>query len=317
MFELLFKYSRTTFEQSEFLFASGWPVWLLVVACLAATTGAGYSLLQRRESLTLGKLIVLAGIQAAMVTLVFVLLWRPALSSDRLRSEDNTVALLLDTSASMSYGEAEESRLQQAVSVLGDGMLEDLSANFDMRLYAFSEDSMTIDSLEQVPPPGAATRLGDAVLGVLREARASALGAVVLISDGADNSNELDAARLAEIAGFGVPVHTVGVGRESIPEDVELESVSMTTQVMAGSRVSAQVSIRHAGPHSVTLKIYDGDAILASEDLELPDRDGVTTHWVDLDVGDAGVKDLQFILDAVPGERNTVNNAQFRVLEVP
>ncbi|MCZ6475036.1 MAG: glutamine amidotransferase [Gammaproteobacteria bacterium] len=317
MFELLFKYSRTTFEQGDFLFASGWPLWLLVVVSLAATIGIGYSLLQRRDSLSLVRLIALAGLQTAMVTLVLVLLWQPALSSDTLRAEDNTVALLLDTSASMSYGEAEESRLQQAVAALNDGVLEDLSATLETRLYAFSKDSITIDSLEQVPPPGAATHLGDAVLGVLREARTSALGAVVLISDGADNSNELDTARLAEIAGFGVPVYTVGVGRETIPEDVELESVIMTTQVTAGSRVSAQVSIRHARPGTVRLKVYDGDAILSSEELTLPDRDGVTTHWVDFDVGDVGVKDLRFVLDAIPGERNTVNNVQSRVIEVP
>jgi uncharacterized membrane protein len=246
-----------------------------------------------------------------------VLLWQPALSSDRLRAQDNAVALLIDTSASMSYGEAEESRLQQAVAALNDGVLGELSDNLETRLYAFSEDSETIESLEQVPPPGAATHLGDAVLDVLREARSSALGAVVLISDGGDNSEELDTARLAEIAGFGVPVHTVGVGRESIPEDIELESVSMTTQVMAGSRVSSQVSIRHAGPGIARLKVYDGGAILASEELTLPDRDGVTTHWVDFDIGSAGVKDLSFVLDAVAGESNTVNNAQYRVLEVP
>jgi uncharacterized membrane protein len=317
LFELLFKYSRTTFEQGEFLFASGWPVWLLVVASLAVMTAVGYSLMQRRDSLNVGKLIVLAGIQTAMLTLVLVLLWQPALSSDRLRSEDNSVALLIDTSASMSYGEAGESRLQQAVAALNDGVLEDLSADLETRLYAFSKESMTIDSLEQMPPPGPATRLGDALLGVLREARASALGAVVLISDGADNSNELNTARLAEIAGFGVPVHTVGVGRESIPEDIELESVSMTTQVMAGSRVSAQVSLRHAGSGSAMIKVYDGDAILAAEELALPGRDGVTTHWVDFDVGEAGIKDLRFVLDAIPGERNTVNNVQYRVIEVP
>ena len=317
MFELLFKYSRTTFEQGDFLFASGWPLWLLVVVSLAATIGIGYSLLQRRDSLSLVRLIALAGLQTAMVTLVLVLLWQPALSSDTLRAEDNIVALLLDTSASMAYGEAGESRLQQAVAALNDGVLEDLSATLETRLYAFSKDSITIDSLEQVPPPGAATHLGDAVLGVLREARTSALGAVVLISDGADNSNELDTARLAEIAGFGVPVYTVGVGRETIPEDVELESVIMTTQVTAGSRVSAQVSIRHARPGTVRLKVYDGDAILSSEELTLPDRDGVTTHWVDFDVGDVGVKDLRFVLDAIPGERNTVNNVQSRVIEVP
>ena len=75
MFELLFKYSPTTFEQGRFVFASGWPIWLLVVASVAATLGIAYSLLQRRDSLTIVKLVALAGIQAAMATLVLVLLW--------------------------------------------------------------------------------------------------------------------------------------------------------------------------------------------------------------------------------------------------
>lgn len=317
MFEFLFKYSRTTFEQGDFLFASGWPIWLLVAACVAGMLAIGFTLARQRESMSIVKLVALGAIQTAMLAVVLTLLWQPALSSDRLRNEENSVAMLLDTSASMSYGEAEESRLQQAVTSLQGGVLDELSADFDTRLYAFSEDALTLDSLELVPPPGPSTHLGDAILSVLREARASALGAVVVISDGADNSDELDTARLAEIAGFGVPVHTVGVGREFIPDDIELESVSLTTQVMAGSRVSAQVSIRHSGPLTATLKVYDGDAILASEDVILPDRNGVTTHWVDFDIGSAGVKDLGFVLDPLPGERNTVNNVQSRVLEVP
>ena len=65
------------------------------------------------------------------------------------------------------------------------------------------------------------------------------------------------------------------------------------------------------------MKVYDGEAILASEALQLPENAGVTTHWVDFDVGEAGVKDLRFTLDALPGERNTINNTQFRVMEVP
>ena len=98
---------------------------------------------------------------------------------------------------------------------------------------------------------------------------------------------------------------------------MSLESVSAPFQAMAGSRVSAQVSIRHADAGEAQLKVYDGDAILVSEAVALAGDAGVTTHWVDFDVGDAGVKDLRFALDAIPGERNTINNAQFRTVQVP
>ncbi len=51
--------------------------------------------------------------------------------------------------------------------------------------------------------------------------------------------------------------------------------------------------------------------------MQLPNRDGVTTRWVDIKVGDTGVRDLRFTLDALPGEVNTVNNTVMRPMEVP
>jgi uncharacterized membrane protein len=172
-------------------------------------------------------------------------------------------------------------------------------------------------SLEQVPAPGPVTHIGEALLSVLRGAQSGAVAALVLVSDGADNSSTLDAAQIADIASFGVPVHTVGVGPESIPEDLELEDVQVAPVGLPGSTVSAQVSIRHSGASLAQLKVYDGDAILASEAIQLPSTTGVTTRWIDIDVGKAGVRDLKFALDALPGETNTVNNARLRPMEVP
>ena len=317
MFEFLFKYSPTVFENGELVLASGWPVWLLVAGVAAAAAAIAVSLSRRRDTLSVPRLAVIGLLQVAMVAVILTLLWRPSLSTQTLRAQENSVALLLDTSASMSYGEGEASRLQQAVAALEDGALADLGELFEVRLYAFSGLSETIDALTDVPAPGETTRIGSALVDVLREARSSALGAVVLISDGADNSGELDAARLAEIAGYGVPVHAVGVGRESIPEDIELESVAVSDQVMPGSRISAQVSIRYAEPGEARLRVYDGDAVVASEPVTLPAGAGVTTRWVEFDVGEAGVKDLRFSLDPLPGEGNVTNNTQYRTVVVP
>ena len=56
-----------------------------------------------------------------------------------------------------------------------------------------------LPSLDQVPPPGPVTYIGDALLNVLRGAQSGAVAAVVLVSDGADNSADYDAAKIAEI----------------------------------------------------------------------------------------------------------------------
>jgi uncharacterized membrane protein len=317
LFELLFKYSRATFDRSELVFASGWPTWLLVALIVAAAVAVGVSLKRRKLGLSALKLVTFGAIQTLLIAALLALVWRPALVTQTLRPRENSVAVLVDTSGSMLYGDGQRSRLQEAIDGLSADALPALKSNFDVNLFSFAGDVLEMPSLEQVPAPGPVTHVGDAVLSVLRGAQSGAVAAVVLVSDGADNSATLDAAQIAEIASFGVPVHTVGVGAESIPHDLELEDVQVPPVGLPGSTVSAQVSIRHSGASLATLKVYDGDAILASQQIQLPNSTGVTTRWVDIDVGKAGVRDLKFALDALPGETNTINNSRLRPMEVP
>ena len=317
MFELLFKYSQATFDRGEFLFASGWPLWLLGALVVAAAAGLGVSLVRNRHDFGWFRLTAVGLLQVAFVAVVLTMLWRPALLTQTLRPQENAIALLVDTSASMSYGEEGRSRLQNAITALESGPLPELEQQFEVELLGFAEQPVTLPSLAEVPAPGQKTDIGETLLSVLRGASAGALAAIVLVSDGADNSGDLDTARIAEIAGFGVPVHTLGVGREVIEEDIELEDVVLASRSAPGATVSAQVSIRHGRGGEAQLKVYDGDAIVASETIVLEDRAGVTTRWVDIEVGDSGIRDLRFSIDAVPGETNIVNNTQLRPLEVP
>jgi len=317
LFELLFKYSRATFERAEFVFASGWPIWLLVALILAAAGVVGVSLVRRKLGLGVLQLVTFGAIQTLLIAILLALAWRPALVTQTLRPQENSVAVLVDTSGSMLYGDGERSRLQEAIDGLSERALPDLKSSFDVNLFSFAGDVLEMPSLEQVPAPGPVTHIGDALLSVLRGAQSGAIAAVVLVSDGADNSTDFDAAQIAEIAGFGVPVHTVGVGPESTAQDLELEDVQVAPVGLPGSTVSAQVSIRHSGASLAQLKVYDGDAILASESIQLPSSAGVTTRWIDIDVGKVGVRDLRFALDALPGETNTINNSRLRPMEVP
>ncbi|HUQ50685.1 MAG TPA: hypothetical protein VM692_00600 [Gammaproteobacteria bacterium] len=317
MFEFLFKYSRATYERAELVFASGWPVWLLYASIVAAAIAIGIVIWRRKAGLGIVRATVLGALQTALVAALLVLAWRPALVTQTLRPQENSVAVLLDTSGSMLYGDKDTSRLQQAVDSLSERALPALESKFAVNLFSFSGDLVELPSLEQVPPPGPVTHVGDALLNVLRGAQSGAIAAVVLVSDGADNSADFDAAKIAEIASFGVPVHTVGVGAETMANDLELEDVQLPSIGLPGSTVSAQVSIRHSGATLAQLKVYDGDAILASEPIQLPSTSGVTTRWVDIAVGEAGVRDLRFALDALPGETNVINNSRLRPMEVP
>jgi uncharacterized membrane protein len=317
MFEFFFKYSRATYERAELVFASGWPVWLLYALVAVAAVGIGIAIWRRRPGLGVARATVLGALQTALIAAVLVLAWRPALVTQTLRPQENSVAVLLDTSGSMLYGDQDTSRLQQAIDGMSESALPALESSFAVNLFSFAGDLVELPTLEQVPPPGPVTHIGDALLNVLRGAQSGAIAAVVLVSDGADNSDDFDAAKIAEIASFGVPVHTVGVGEETIPNDLEIEDVQLPSIGLPGSTISAQISIRHSGATLAQLKVYDGDAILTSEAIQLPATTGVTTRWVDIEVGEAGVRDLKFALDALPGETNVINNSRLRPMEVP
>src|SRR5690606_8987150 len=101
-----------------------------------------------------------------------------------LRPQENSVAVLLDTSSSMTYGEGEQSRLQQAVSALIESALPALEDTFTVDLYGFVDGTTRLESLADVPAPSATTPLSDALLSVLRGAQSGTLGAVVLVQDG-------------------------------------------------------------------------------------------------------------------------------------
>ena len=105
MFEFLFKYSRATYERAELVFASGWPVWLLIALTVAAAVAIGITIWRRRAGLGLVRATVLGTLQTALVAAVLVLLWRPALVTQTLRPQENSVAVLLDTSGSMQSAE--------------------------------------------------------------------------------------------------------------------------------------------------------------------------------------------------------------------
>jgi uncharacterized membrane protein len=317
LFELLFKYSRATFDRGEFVFASGWPLWLYAVLVIVGAVALVATLIVYRRGLGPARLATLGAFQLALWAVALLMLWQPALITQTLRPQENSVAVLLDTSASMAYGAAGSSRLEQAVAAIDEEVVPALEDSLNVDLYTFEASPERAAALDSVAASGAVTRIGASLLDVLRGANAGGLAAVVLVSDGVDNSQNFDAATIAEIASYGVPVHTVGVGREVLEEDVELEDVVIAAEGPAGSTAGAQVSIRHGGGGLAELKVYDGEAILASETVTLPDSPGVLTRQVDLDIGEAGMRDLRFTIDALPGERNVLNNTQLRPVEVP
>ncbi len=320
MFEALFTHPLWAYRTGTFAFASQWPLWLLAVLIGLAVIVIAGTLWRRHhgggQKLSVPKLVLLGTFQSLFVAGILCLLWRPVLNVERVRDRENVLALALDASASMAYGEQEQSRLQQAVGALRGEPLDALQKVFDVQLYSFAHQPQPLATLDSVPPPGSQTRIGDSLIQILQTAGSAPLAGVVLMSDGAENGESLSEERLTEIASYGVPVHTVGLGPETNPLDLELERVDLASAAPSGATVSAQVGIRHDGAGTTRLRVYDRDKLIVARDLKLPADAPITNVAFEVPAGEPGTRELRFALDPLEGERNIINNERTHVMEV-
>jgi uncharacterized membrane protein len=319
MLEFLFKYPRQAFADSNFVLASSWPLWLMYALGIACVVLVFAGLYLKRNSLRLWQLCTLGLLQLMMLATVLFVLWQPALVNERLLQGENTVAIMLDTSASMAQTDVEATRMARARALLSADNLKPLAELYKIAPYAFSDHAQALASFDEanLPAPGSATVLGQSILQTLHGAASTSLGAVILISDGADNSGAISQKELAEIAGFGVPIHTIGLGREVITEDLELESVQLPNRALAGTTLTARLTIRHDQGGTARIKVYNGDTFLVAKEVQLDASQKSTLAFINIEVPAPGQLDLHFKLDPINDERNLANNVRSHVVDVP
>ena len=314
LFEFLFKYPRQLYLQSEITLASPWPSWLPITLAAIGVAAIVWFLLVRRGAARTWQLAAIGIVQLGMLATVLWVLLLPTLETEQLRSGENSVALVLDDSASMGYGET-ASRLADGRGLLEAAMGDGAGLALPVQRYTFADRAESQESFAAAAAQGDRTSMASALTDVLREARLNPLAAVIVASDGADTTGGVTAEELAEIAAFGVPIHTIAVGRERMPEDLELTDIAVPKRVLPDSTVAARVSIRHDGPGDTQLKVYDDDRLLASTPLTLDDGTS-TVAYVEFSLSDVGPHELAFSLDRKEGEQELRNNRRTELVEV-
>jgi len=213
-------------------------------------------------------------------------------------------------------------RQAQAVQALQNGVLDSLNKTFQTRLYRVDEVPARIDSLKDLQPKATSTRLGDSLKQLTEETSDLPMGAVVLMSDGDDNTGGIGADTINALRARHIPVHTVGFGREHAAHDVELDDVVIAPRALADSRLAAKITLHQRGyaGSKITLTMRDVSTgqpkVLASHPVTLGPDGNLQTETVMFNIGGAGAKNIEISAAALPGEENTANNALTRVVNV-
>jgi hypothetical protein len=239
------------------------------------------------------------------------------------RPDKPTLAVLVDTSASMQTRDADGlSRFAFAAERwLSPPRLASLREAYKVELYAFDESPRAIGrGTLRRPAESAATagvsNIAKSVSDTVSRISAGPGSAVLVISDGRDTLDEPmhPVGQLARAR--SVPIYTVALGGPSLVRDLALVAVPRQPYLFAAEpgRIAVSVVQSNAGRSRTLLHVSQGDTH-DTYPIAFDGRDSVT---VDVPIAQdrPGNYEYRVWADPIPGEVERANNAQPVFVEV-
>lgn len=321
LFTTLFKVRPVVFEDGRFAFEAGHPYAVLV---LGAALLVGTAALYHRQRGRLGPrwvalLAILRGLAVAL--LVFVLL-RPVLKISTAVPGESFLAVLIDDSRSMQLaGDGPVSRGAQAAETFlaeGSALRRRLEDRFLVRYYRFSDAAARIDPSRPLAFEGSSSRLGSALEQVRRDLAGVPLAGAVLVTDGADNSDQGITEPLLQLASRAVPVYAVGLGEERFRRDVEIGRVEAPQRLLKGSAFTADVTVEQVGFDGETLALHveEDGVLVARRDVPFGRGQATASVRVNLEADHEGAVRFRFSIAGAGDEPIVENNVRELLVRV-
>ena len=232
------------------------------------------------EDVPSGRRKLMMIMRAAFFVMLLGLLLRPVIQLNLEREHKRTIAVLIDSSASMSIADPRKSVADRAREAITNGQLEpdagiesaadsnpvtptprskiaaqalnsekinlmeNLADKAELVKYSFAgklEDSKSADD-PQLPE----TSIGNAMHEVLRRHSADDLGGIFIISDGAHNEGRSPSSVAESLRERGVKVFTYGVGTTD-PRDISVGNIDLPAVALAEDAIPVTVKLNHRG----------------------------------------------------------------------
>jgi uncharacterized membrane protein len=221
----------------------------LLIAAFAALIALGVRQALRVQVPRRRALLVAARVLSGLAALAFVL--QPQWITERLQNVPGRLVVLVDASRSMSVRDVPPSRAQRAYDLL-QGWAKQSKQPLDVYTFGADARSVKLEALDaQTLAREDDTRIQQAVERVVADV-GDELGAIVLLSDGADLAPDWSP---AELAGLGVRVHTVAFAPERELEDDAIVSVRADPVAFLREPAEVEVRVRSARKEAGTLMV--------------------------------------------------------------
>lgn len=315
-FEWLFKYPRQAYAQGELAFAGDFGVLWWGAAVVLLTLGVVFG--RRVAQFTVLRRASVYVLQIAAIAVLLTIIAEPVLEVTRLAPGANTVAVLVDSSESMALparAAGDETRLAVAKRLVGDE-IEAASGGSRVALFHFDDALRQADTVADLQAEGDRSRLLESLADLATHYDQGALAAVIVVTDGAHNGSRVGWEALAET---GIPVHSIGIGPDDIPGDVELAELVLPSRASPHTQVAAQLVIRYSSRtagEEIRLRVLDGESVLAAESITLDPSSPTIAADIVFPSGASGLKDVTVALEAPSDDPLPGNNVQSVLLDV-
>ena len=320
LFRFFFDLSPVVFSQGEFRFAASTGSY---VAAAAVAVAAGLTILAYRKGHgRAGQRITLAAIRLAILAIILVCLFRPLLVVRAAVPQQNFLGVLLDDSRSMQIadldGQPRASYVKGEFGAADRGLLKQLSDRFTVRTFRFSSAATRTTQESDLTFGGSQSRLGAALSGVRQELAGLPVAGLVMVSDGADTADAALGEAILGLKAEGLPVFTVGVGRETLSKDIQVGRVVTPKTALKGTTLMVDVVLSQSGfdGQKVTLDVEDEGTMVSTQQVTLPNAGTPASIPVRFTVNEAGPRVLRFRVSPQPGELVAENNAREALIDV-
>ena len=322
LFRLFFNYRPVVFQQGEFRLvpSAGSYIAAALVAAAIAATFLTYRSAKSKSAVR--HRLVLAAIRTAILLLVLFCLFRPVLVVRAAVPQQNFLGVLIDDSRSMQIADWNQAPranfVRQEFATPEAPILKALADRFVIRTFRFSSTAARVGAPSDLTFTGGQTRIGTSLDGARQELAGLPLAGLVVVSDGADTTDASLSDALLAMKAAAVPVFTVGVGRESLAQDVQVDRVSAPKIALKGTSLMIDVVVTQTGfaGETVTLDVEDGGRIVGSQEVKLPMDGEPAAVRVRFTASEAGPRVFKFRIAPRPGELVTQNNQRDALVEV-
>jgi hypothetical protein len=226
------------------------PPWLIFLLALGILAGSVFLYRRERQDVGAGPKSVLAVLRALIVMLIVVMLLGPMLTVEIAREKKSIVLFLIDVSDSMAKRDprpqrlekleeiaavcgvpvddaAKMTRLELVRAVLGNeklGIVEQIGQRMRVAFYTFARRPHTLkpEDLGALAAGGNETAIGDALQLAVAQHRGEQIAAIVVFTDGRNNTGR-DPVEVAKMLSKQlVPIFTLAPGDPQPPRDVAL-----------------------------------------------------------------------------------------------